>query len=78
MIGGFLNKMGVDCSEFGGRGEWQGKGEYKRKRAAIVSNPDIVHDVLTGCIALHDIEVKNNTHWGWKKGCFLGLDSSVE
>jgi len=43
-----------------------------------VSNPDIVLDVDAGFITLHDIEVKNNTHWGWKKGCFLGLDSTVE
>lgn len=56
--------------------EW--KGDYKQKRAEIISNPDVVLECKPGQVVLHDIEVKNNTHWGWKKGVFLGMDDSVE
>jgi len=76
MVGGILQNMGVDTKN------WEkgcnGKGEYKKKRAVIVSNPDVVLEIQPGCVILHDIEIKNNTHWGWKKGVFLGMDSSVE
>ena len=51
---------------------------YMLGRAEIVSNPDIVHEIIAGAIAQHEIEVKNNTHWAWKEGCYLGLDSNVE
>lgn len=82
MIGGFLNKMGVDVNEMrahhGPRSEWKGKGEYKLRRAQIISNPDMVLECLPGSVVLHDIEIKNNTHWGWKKDCCLGLDSTIE
>lgn len=82
MIGGFLNKMGIDVPESRGhhcpRGEWKGKGEYKLRRAQIISNPDIVLECLPGSVVLHEIEIKNNTHWGWKKDCHLGLDSTIE
>lgn len=82
MIGGFLNKMGIDTQELRGhhcpRGEWKGKGEYKLRRAQIISNPDNELVCLPGTVVLHDIEIKNNTHWGWKKDCTLGLDSSIE
>jgi len=93
MVGGFCNKMGFDKQEWqgckGGRGGpggrfqgWhgckEGKGEHKFKRAEIVSNPDTVLEVNRGCVVLHDIEVKNNTHWAWKQGICLGLDSSIE
>lgn len=90
MVGGFCDKMGFDKQEWqgckGGRGRFggmmhgckEGKGEYKLKRAEIVSNPDVVLECNPGCVTLHDIEVKNNTHWGWKQGICLGLDSSVE
>lgn len=84
MVGGFLNKMGLDKQDWNQgkdwchKGEWNGKGDYKLRRAVIVSNPDVVLECQPGCVVLHDIQVKNNTHWGWKKGVFLGLDSSVE
>jgi len=71
MMGGFLGKF--DKSECK-----QGKGEYKLRRAVIVSNPEGVLQCAPGSVCLHDIEVMNKTHWGWKKGVFLGLDSSVE
>lgn len=77
MVGGFLDKMGFDKSEWKGHHGHQ-KGEYKKKRAVIVSNPDTVLECRPGCVVLHDIEVKNNTHWGWKQGVFLGMDSSIE
>lgn len=91
MVGGFLNKMGMnkdswkDMKKEGGcnweqmkqmKKEW--KGDYKQKRAEIISNPDVVLECKPGQVVLHDIEVKNNTHWGWKKGVFLGMDDSVE
>lgn len=47
------------------------------KRAVIVSNPAVVLECMPGCVALHDIEIKNNTHWGWKKGVFLGIDTET-
>jgi hypothetical protein len=29
-------------------------------------------------VILVDVQIKNNTHWGWKKGVFLGMDESNE
>jgi len=82
MVGGFLENMGIDTKEWGchkgGHGNGHGKQEYKKKRAVVVCNPDVVLECPPGCVVVHEIEVKNNTHWGWKKGCFLGLDNSVE
>lgn len=89
MIGGFLEKMGVDCK---GENPWkfmdgnranghcQGKGQgiHKMKRATVVSNPDIVLECQPGQVVLHDIEIKNNTHWAWKQGVFLGMDESTD
>lgn len=62
----------------GWRNHCGGKDGYKVKRAEIVSNPDVVLECMPGCVVLHDIEVRNNTHWGWKQGCFLALDNTVE
>jgi len=36
-----------------------------------------VIEVIPGQVVIHDIEIKNNTHWGWKQGVYLGLDQSV-
>jgi len=84
MVGGFLNKMGLDKSEWKNCEDWknkdwshckkdwkkncnwQGKGDYKLKRAVIVNNPETVYECQPGCVVLHDIEIKNNTCWGWK------------
>ena len=105
MVGGFLNKMGVDCSEekmeqkmqwmkeHGCKDMWEkkmqwmkengcdkqdwckwGKGEHKLKRAIVTSNPDVILECQPGQIVFKEIEVKNNTHWGWKQGMSLCLD----
>lgn len=43
----------------------------------IVSQPTILEGT-PGTILLASIEVKNNTHWGWKQGVFLGMDDEVD
>jgi uncharacterized CHY-type Zn-finger protein len=89
MIGGFLEKMGVDCkgenpwkfmdgARAGGHCHGKGQGIHKMKRATVVSNPDTVLECQPGQVVLHDIEIKNNTHWAWKQGVFLGMDESTD
>jgi len=48
------------------------------KRATVVSNPDAVLECQPGQVVLHDIEIKNNTHWAWKQGVFLGMDETTD
>lgn len=96
MVGGFLNKMGVDTSNTDNwqkedwckakhacKEQWRqmkgcGKGEHKKNRAVITSNPDVVLECQPGQIVFKEIKVTNNTHWGWKQGMMLCLDQSVE
>merc|ERR1719454_93420 len=81
MVGGFCEKMGVTKDQMRDmKHEWKKgcKGEYKQKRAELVSNPDVILECLPGQVVFHDIEIKNNTHWGWKQGVFLGMDETVE
>lgn len=55
-----------------------GKGQYKLQRAVLLSKHDVVIECQPGQVIFPVIEVKNNTHWGWKKGCFIGLDETME
>lgn len=78
LVGGFMNKMGMQTDGCNRPGKGFGCGKYKLQRAIIVSNPQEVLQCQPGCVVIHDIEMKNNTSWGWKEGCTLGLDSSIE
>ena len=55
-----------------------GHGGMKKQRAIIVSKPTQTLEASPGQTILPSIEVKNATHWSWKKGCFLGMDENVE
>lgn len=55
-----------------------GKGQYKLQRAVLVSKNDEVIECQPGQVIFPVIEIKNNTHWGWKKGVFLGMDDTME
>jgi len=78
MLAGFMGGKNVCGSPRRGGSPGKGWGKHKIQRATVVSSPDEVLKCAPGCVVLHDIEVKNNTSWGWKQGCSLGLDSSIE
>jgi hypothetical protein len=47
---------------------------HKMKRAMLISKSELLEG-CPGSIVVAEIEVKNCTHWGWKKGVFLGMDT---
>ena len=55
-----------------------GKGQHKLQRAVIVSKPEDVIECVPGSVVIADLKIKNNTHWNWKKGIFLGMDESID
>jgi len=83
-----LTKMKEEyCKNFKGENSWRfaggegrcgGKGKHKMQRAVIVSKPEEVLECMPGQVILPDLKIKNNTHWGWKAGVFLGMDESME
>ena len=73
------NNCGENSWKFaGGEGRCGGKGAHKMKRAVIVSKPEEVLECVPGSVILPELKIKNNTHWGWKQGVFLGMDESME
>ena len=44
----------------------------------IVSKPEDVIECVPGSVVIADLKIKNNTHWNWKKGIFLGMDESID
>ena len=75
MVGDFLQKMGVDSKC---KNPWKNEGKgHKEQRAVIVNQPSLLEGT-PGTILLPSIEVKNNTHWGWKQGVFLGMDDEFD
>jgi len=55
-----------------------GKGQHKLQRAVIVSKPEDAIECVPGSVVIADLKIKNNTHWNWKKGIFLGMDDSID
>lgn len=43
----------------------------------IISKPEMIEG-FPGTVVLVEIEVKNDTFWGWKQGVFLGMDEAVD
>lgn len=35
-------------------------------------------ECVPGSVVIADLKIKNNTHWGWKQGVFLGMDESTD
>lgn len=81
MVNGFLEKMGLDPEVVkeqvkehfrNGQNPWQfanGErcgGQWKNKRAIIVTKPTDVLEACVGQVLFPTIEVRNATHWPWK------------
>jgi hypothetical protein len=48
------------------------------QRAVIINKPEDVLECMPGQVILPELKIKNNTHWNWKQGVFLGMDESME
>jgi hypothetical protein len=80
----FIKSMKDNCeqrkNEWGfanGHNRCKGGEKHKLKRALILSKPELLEG-YPGTVVLAEIEVKNDTHWGWKQGVFLGMDEGVD
>ncbi len=49
------------------------RSKWSENRAIFVAKPDQVLEAEPGQVIFAPVEIKNETKWPWKKGCFIGL-----
>jgi len=59
-----------------GQGDWgfgKKRSKWSENRAIFVAKPEDVLQGEPGSVLLAPVEIKNETKWPWKRGCFIGL-----
>lgn len=49
------------------------RSKWSQNRAIFVAKPESIVEGEPGQVILVPVEVKNETKWPWKRGCFIGL-----
>ena len=76
-----MDKLGVEvpaeCKDWNFKDGKKRGGPWKTNRALLVNKPDDVLEAAPGQMILPTIQMRNATKWGWKEGCFLGMDDET-